>query len=56
MDCDLRGLCLPLGTTYLPRESSAVLGTGIPGLEGGNSTQLLRHSHGSLKLVLITVS
>lgn len=56
MDCGLGGLQLTFGRTFLPRGTSAALEQVSPIWKARNSTHLIRHSHGSLKLVLPTVS
>lgn len=56
MDCGLGGLRLTLGRTSLLRWSSAALEQVCLVWKNGNFTQLLRHNHGSLRLVLTTVS
>lgn len=54
--CDLAGLCLTLGRTFLLRGSSTALEQVSLVWKNENSIQLLRHSHSSLRQVLTTVS
>lgn len=56
MGCGLGGLSLTLGRTFLLRWSSAALEQVSLVWKNGNFTQLLKHSHCSLTLVLTTVT